>query len=546
MNKRSIYIEEETLAQFASMDKIWSDITLLPWKQLGREDIVFETDLYFSLSDMQDALQNCIDTKIAALNFFLDWWEPFLTVFSGALHLDELIGGKPSNLRNFKLNELPEFENDMLLWILQKIYLIYDDFTVADLQAPAAEVIKADELIEQIEYFFEEEGYPPYARTYIDALKLDYVIAHDNNLILEDAPEETKDLFRQFTDELADNGNLEAIRIKGYACYGGNSVYECDWETAAECMDILWRDGGFGYAANTLGYIYYYGRLNNGIPDYEKAFFYYSIGQTFGIYESTYKIADMFFYGKYVKPNIPLAKSIIERLYGETRYRFEQGEFDGVFADVALRMGKILLAENKAMRTEIFTQDLNTFAAYRCFLQAEFALKLRMQDGGVYGDRKVMEDIKKHLSLTDNVHKHAKASVTLEYPLPIYELINNHGYSIYRARTKKLAHDNLKITISRMSKSTGDNDEPCTLITYPEFMCCDLTSEVTITAKHAQYDFYVEDEGEFFFDSISTETMGRNSSIDVHVLSLNGTVIAKFTADSFSFKNPHHTPKKRK
>ena len=546
MNKHIIYITEETLAEFSVMDKTWVDITLMPLKKLQRGDVDFECDLYFSLNEMREVLINVIESRISGLNFFLDWWEPLMSVFYKSLHIIDLIGDRPSNLKNYKLVELPSYEQDLLIWILQRIYLIYEDFPVSDVQIPAAELINAEELLDQIDSFYDEIDEHPFERTYIDAIKLDYITAHDNNLILEDASEDEKDLFRQFTDELCENGNLEAIRIKGYACYGGNSVYECDWEMAAECMEILWRDGGFGYAANTLGYIYYYGRLNDGIPDYEKAFFYYSIGQTFGIYESTYKIADMFFYGKYVKPNIPLARSIIEKLYGETRFRFEQGEFDGSFADVALRMGKLILAENNSKGADIFMKDINTFSAYRCFLQAEFALALRMQDGGAYGDKKIMDDIRKQLKASDNVHKHATASVTLNYPLPAYELITNHGYAIYNATLKFLKSGNIKITISRISKNAGEKDEPLTLITYPEFSCCDLASSVTLTAKNAQIDVYTDDKDDFFFDNIKTIPANNENEPDMHVLYLNGNEIARFVAESYSFKNPHHIPEKRK
>lgn len=545
MNNRKIFISEQTLYDFAVMDKIWSDITLVPLKKLKYGDVEFETDLSYSLSLMLDALVNVVESKISALNFFLDWWEPLMTVFFKALQIDSLIGDKPSNIRNFKLNQLPEYEQDLLIWILQRIALSYEEFTISDVSVPAADIIGADELIDQIEDFFDELDYSPYERTYIDQIKLDFITAHDNNLILSDASDEVKDTFRKFTDELAEDGNLEAIRIKGYACYGGNAVYECDWETAAECMEILWRDGGFGYAANTLGYIYYYGRLNNGIPDYEKAFFYYSIGQTFGIYESSYKIADMFYYGKYVKPNIPLARSIIERLYGETRFRFEKGEFDGVFADVALRMGKILLSESKSRTADIFTKDINTFSAYRCFLQAEFALKLRMMEGGVYGDRKVMDDIRKHLIEADNVKKHAKASVSLNYPVPLFELVNNHSYAIYKLSYKKLAHSNLRLSIERISKEQGDDDEAVTLITYPEFSCCDLTDRVTVTAKNYEVDLFTEDSDEFFFDTVKTEP-GPLGGNDVHTFYLNSNPVLSITAENYSFKNPHHTPQKRK
>ena len=117
----------------------------------------------------------------------------------------------------------------------------------------------------------------------------------NNNMMLEDAPDYVKTLFRKFTDEMSDKGNVDAMKAKAYACYGGNCIYSCDYNEAARLLELLWKDYGFGYAANTLGYIYYYGMTDNYKPDYERAFYYYSVASSFEIIEAKYKIADMFF-----------------------------------------------------------------------------------------------------------------------------------------------------------------------------------------------------------------------------------------------------------
>ena len=87
----------------------------------------------------------------------------------------------------------------------------------------------------------------------------------DENLRMMD--EETLAKARRYTEELCREDNVFALRLKGYACYGGNRLYECDWTAARDCMLRLRELADDAEYANTLGYIYYYGRCNGGEPE---------------------------------------------------------------------------------------------------------------------------------------------------------------------------------------------------------------------------------------------------------------------------------------
>ena len=75
----------------------------------------------------------------------------------------------------------------------------------------------------------------------------------------------------------------------------------------------MWDDGwynriidsvSFSFAIiERIGYIYYYGRCWDGQPQYDEAFRYFSVGAAGGIYESRYKLADMFAKGYGVVQN---------------------------------------------------------------------------------------------------------------------------------------------------------------------------------------------------------------------------------------------------
>ena len=72
-----------------------------------------------------------------------------------------------------------------------------------------------------------------------------------------------KELFRRIVDEECAKENHLAMRIKGYGCYGGDRVFACDWEESRKWITKLFEKTGNPYYANTLGYIYYYGRCND-------------------------------------------------------------------------------------------------------------------------------------------------------------------------------------------------------------------------------------------------------------------------------------------
>ena len=161
-----------------------------------------------------------------------------------------------------------------------------------------------------------------------------------------------------------------------------HKVFECDWEESRRLITKLFEKEGNPYYANTLGYIYYYGRCNNGIPEYEKAFQYFSVGAANDVIESMYKIADMFLSGKGCIKSPETSDHIIFKLYDECRPRFCMGD-DAKFADIALRWAA------HWQRIERYSE------AFYHYLEAEYAIKKRLKKSDFFGDKKVQENIKK-------------------------------------------------------------------------------------------------------------------------------------------------------
>ena len=193
-----------------------------------------------------------------------------------------------------------------------------------------------------------------------------------------------RELFKRIIDEECENGNETAMRIKGYGCYGGDKVFDCDWEESRKWVTKLFEKDGNPYYANTLGYIYYYGRCNNGVPEYEKAFQYFSVGAAHDLYESMYKIADMFLGGKGCIKSPETSAHIVFKLYQDSRPKFCTGE-DAKFADIALRWAA------HWQRRERYSD------AFYHYLEADYAIKKRLKKSEFFGDKKVQENITKSI-----------------------------------------------------------------------------------------------------------------------------------------------------
>lgn len=522
MNK--IIVSKETLRNFCTLNITWNDISYRLYSNVSPEDIVFDSYYRMTLEDARELFSNIISSKISVMHFFMQWWEPMLLHFYDALYLSDLFGEHSGSIKNVHMKSLPLDEEDMLTWIIKNIYTLYERMDMGIMTTTFAEYSDAENIIRMIDEFEDDNDLPIHERYLTDNLKRDFILEFDNDLILKDSDSYTRMVFKLFTDELCEKKDLTAVRIKGYACYGGNSIYKCDWKTAASCMEILWKEGNFAYAANTLGYIYYQGRLSGGRPDYEKAFFYYSIASVLGVTESSYMLADMFAKGQYVKKNIHMATSMLERLYAENRYRFESGEPDNSFAEVAYRMGMINLIGDDSIDS----------IAYRFLLQAQFAASLKNGPE----DRRLMESINESIGPLFEKMKINKTSFRDDTPNCLYEFTRFHSYSLYELDYKKLKSGKLRMKVTRKNENNY-TDSLLTLMTYPMFACCTLTDMVQVTADKVTFDTFEKDSGKILFDYIASTESNGNS---IHTFFLKGEPVASVSSDYYTVTNPGKRP----
>lgn len=270
-------------------------------------------------------------------------------------------------------------------------------------------------------------------------------------------PKEKVELFRQIVDEECEKGDILAMEIKGYGCYSGNNVYKNDWEEARKWITKLFETTGEPSYANSLGYIYYYGRCNDGIPEYDKAFQYFSIGAAYDLYESTYKLADMFMRGNGCIKSPDTAKHIYRKLYLDSRPRFCMGE-DAKFADLALRLAGIY------EREEAYEKAL------RFYLEADFAIKKRMEFSDFWGDKKVQDSIERGLqNVIEKIETgFFKDEVITKKPNWLFDVFSNRNK--YKTRITQLGEYHYKVSM----KCDWEEYGAMALVVIPEMKFADF------------------------------------------------------------------------
>ena len=96
----------------------------------------------------------------------------------------------------------------------------------------------------------------------------------------------------------ANENDARSMRTLGYEYYEGTNGFPLDMEKSLYWLEKYFEATGDPDVARTIGYIYYYGRTTDGVPQGDKAFQYFAIGHIAGhYYEATYKLADCYLKG---------------------------------------------------------------------------------------------------------------------------------------------------------------------------------------------------------------------------------------------------------
>jgi len=430
----------------------------------------FEGEYAMTLEDLRRALENILAKNATVKELYNDWFDP---IDCHRLQFSLICSEDEEKSPTLSVRFLPLDEHSLLLrlWISLGYYL--DETEEWEANAVTAQFLSGT--LNRIHAFWEDLELPVEQRRYSSEEKSFYISNFRNENEQENAEEYELWLCRRFTEQLCEEGNIPALELKGWSCYGGNRLYPCDWYAARDCMETLLAKTGNGNYANTLGYIYYYGRCNDGVPEYEKAFEKFGIGAAAGYFESSYKLADCYARGYGCVKSPVTAKLIYQHTYDKCLQRFMQNQ-PNTLADAALRMGRVYL---EGIAAEVNPQD-----ALYYLLQARYAQNLRMAERGFYGSTSVTENI-------ENAITEAKKLLRENYLVPYY----NYPFGLLYGFMQRVSLAEVSVepcqdgsALLRVCGLAKDGKSPqAVLLTEPPLEYCERTATLSFTAFHATW-----------------------------------------------------------
>ena len=381
----------------------------------------------------------------------------------------------------------------------REIYRTLFDYCLFDPEEDEFDDVDLDLILEDVKNYKGGKAIHNYLWT--SSSKYEVLNRLDDPNYVENLEEEALDRVRNMIVDQSEKGIDLATEVLAYSYYGGSILFECDW---VKCRDLFLEmmkrdsieDKDKCRYANTLGYIYYYGRCTDGVADYENAFKYFSLGAAAGIFESMYKLSDMYKHGYYVEKNTKATETLVRMVYDKALLRIENEEFEGKFADAALRMGNLC--------RDGINEDEDEYYYYTL---ADFAIKKRLEFHQ-YGDGKVASGIQKEL---DRIRQDRplKKGITISGD-PVF----NTFASMFRGCTCKVkvttVKEGLRIVVERIlpdSLEFVEERTQCIFECYPEYGYCQLAKRIAFTAHEVKK---MSDSAKFYADSF--HVLGKSSN----------------------------------
>lgn len=286
-------------------------------------------------------------------------------------------------------------------------------------------------------------------RTYPDRVKEEYLMHYVQGDRLRTASETERLLYVLYADELTAKKNLTGMRTKARGCFGGDAAYPCNWTMARDLYLKLMEMDDNPYYPTMLGHIYYGGRIGDGKPDYDKAFYYFSIGAAGGNDEAGLRLSDMFLKGEGVIRNRFIGHKLVWEQYHELLPFLAEGIFDTRFPEAAWRAGDII--RKNALLDEDYTLALHYL------LQADFALQERKKIRVSEAELRLEQDLALSLAaVKKKLEGTMKNSAELQPEFFFEQVEKLYGKnSLLALESKDLAKGRKKLTITRISRHSG-------------------------------------------------------------------------------------------
>ena len=396
------------------------------------------------------------------------------------------------------------------------------------------------DIIGRIDSYLINDGHPQGQWVYSQSQMKHVIGAYESDEDLKGATPEALALYREFVRRLYRVGDLQAIRILAFGYMTGGIAYRQNFELARMYLQELYDRTGDAYAANCLGYIYYHGLSNNGIPQYDKAFPLFAYAVLDGVDEAIYMAGDMLIHGQGTVKNIDMGLNLLVEGYRNALYDFCREDFECRFAEYAAHMGAC------CMEGLIF--GMGTKDAYRFYLEAEYAAEKRKKTKRPV-DQALLDQISRNLEYIRDKVKLDPDQTVLKADFPVFiSLLYEERYPVKVTITKKRGSSDLILKIRRFDfqdlfrdlniQVTGGGNQkdelktegtPKMLVTYPELSWSGLVSEMEYTLENGNVLKRPEKPGPFLSDGFR-----REETTNVLEFYARGEIIAAIEADWFS------------
>ncbi len=498
---RNVHVSKENLKRFARYEITFDDLLgISDDEELSDLSVTFD-DYKMTVDDVSHFIENARKKNASSFKIIDEWLDHIASeddalyeLFGDDADEDNIFIDEKVDIdlrRSLGLSNHPEpsekdctdyhfpiAESDYINLILDKIrYSLVGD---SDEEPSQDESLPLEEAEEWISFYNKNNGKNYEDWDFPTDKKIDFIKAADRDMYYAPASERDVYLFRKFTDQLAEADNLDALIIKGYHTYEGTAAYTQSWQTSWDMLSRAFDISADPITANTLGYDCYYGRVNGGKPEYDKALKYFSFGAAFGVTESVYKLADMLANGYGIRKNEKAAFNLIAHKYESARKSFCKGDFWGSFADLALRMGK--------SAKDIFNDYEESFAYY---LEASFAIRKRMNVRDFFGDEKVAKAIEEGLKRAreeyiEEVGDCKKNATSASLPTECLEPFFARN-QLFKMRIDKLNSQTYRIQfIYAGNPYNTDESHEKLLVVLPEYEYCELVDTLTFDVRFSK------------------------------------------------------------
>ena len=504
MDRKQILLTKEQLREIARYENTVSNY--LDGTPFDEVDIICPEAYRYTLQDLSAAMERMLETDPTVKEMGEDWLYPIR-------ELEDVFGLAEARTEQQEPCEYPYVHISDGFYFEKAWWLLEDIWEMEPEEKHLSEIGGLREEWEVINRFLSNKGKPIPDWTFTKEEKEEYIRPFHDDDEVKNASENALALARRFTEELCADDNQEALYLKGYACYGGNRLYPCDWEASRDCMIRLYELDDNPQYMNTLGYIYYYGRANNGTPEYEKAFQCFSISAANGLYDGSYKLADMFHHGYGCARSDRTARALYGMVYADSIKQFLHGNPDANFADAAFRMGNVY--------ADGIGEESDPEEAFAYFLQACYAAKIRLENNNFFGNQTVA--LSAHKRLEEVRAKLPEGFLKEEVRWNHLEIIRRYfvfagGYQRLQLKVVPKEEGGYTFTVSRKATRAVPEPEYC-LITVPEAEYCERTREITLdTTPDAElwlagetgevpFDYLVYNEVDFRYEFYEGETL---------------------------------------